>query len=536
MPLSRTSSYTLLLCILVNAVAKAWSQEEKASHIYLAQVAGASFSALGSRVLGISSGVMVVTLALCAIRKGKSEMVIIRKLFDANTTAADLERIVDKGGSLPSLVIIKGRIDADGRGVKPACPSIPSLRIKCGIIEQPENDYLDVASEIRTTGGLREVAQMTEKLTGANVYDSELGLQSDSICRKATDVTRVGVDQFARQDFVLTEMLMERICGKGQTRSGDRSSINAKVFRPKCNKSYTCFHARNVSENLHVIDQSGARMEVALPEVNADSLFGMKEPPSLFLATKDVWEDRFTLWGRGSSDACSESHVKLVTPYTLLSKFIFIDTRSPNDLGLSAENLECIARKYRSDAGSPRYLFEPCGFYDTPLDKDKDGIPKYASLQTACMVDARNFAAMAKKAAKENSRHTPFCEPIFQREELLKRRESENCFRFVEEAIPRGSLVTLVAKPQVALQGARCRVTLVPPSYTDVGGWSSRLDPRHFRFRILKGHTVLNLLKQRSLSIAIYYVVVVLGILFILWSAADFPGPGALMNIGGIPM
>eukprot|EP00913_Durusdinium_trenchii_P032440 g30372.t1 len=120
------------------------------------------------------------------------------------------------------------------------------------------------------------------------------------------------------------------------------------------------------------------------------------------------------------------------------------------------------------------------------------------------MVTARELLERAQVAAKENARYTPHCEPTFTRLELEQRRDEENCFRYTELAIPRGTPVTILARPMVAQagtgEGADCNIRLVSPGcdegpdpYVDAKNLKDR-----FRFRILKGHQVENLLRHRD--------------------------------------
>ena len=107
-------------------------------------------------------------------------------------------------------------------------------------------------------------------------------------------------------------------------------------------------------------------------------------------------------------------------------------------------------------------------------------------------------------AAKENARYTPHCEPTFTRLELEQRRDEENCFRYTELAIPRGTPVTILARPMVAQagtgEGADCNIRLVSPGCDE--GLEPPLDAKNlkdrFRFRILKGHQVGELVREKG--------------------------------------
>jgi len=277
-------------------------------------------------------------------------------------------------------------------------------------------------------------------------------------------------------------------------------------------------------------------------------LAGIPEPPPLFLPVNDVWTEfthylrRDGLIGPGGRHQRLDDlpPMRLSDPYTLLSEFIFIDVQSPGDLGSMPGNanvLGDIAEAFRGKGGPAKFLWEPRGFYDSVKNGGYDDVPAYASarFRRTEMVGAGELIERAQAAARQNALNTPFCEPSFSREQLMQRREQENCFRYTELAIPRGTPVTVLARPMVAEagtgEGAECRIRLTSPvcAADDGKEFASAADPRadRFRFRIRAGHTVENLLRLRDLNVNAYYGLAIVGLAFAGWAAAGYPGMDA---------
>jgi len=141
--------------------------------------------------------------------------------------------------------------------------------------------------------------------------------------------------------------------------------------------------------------------------------------------------------------------------------------------------------------------------------------------------------------------HQTVKEPGFK---LAENRDAENCFRIVELGIPANEEVTVLASPRV-IEGSERKITFVSPDYTrseeEKLSWESQFilgelgkkgimantgqikDARtnlstqalrnvrkpnidfdsmmpRFRFRILRGHTISNLIKHRNSSLLSY--------------------------------
>jgi len=488
--------------------------------------------------IGISSGGLVLLYAVYCVQRYRREANRIISLFEANTQIKELSEKAAKGEALPSIVVIRGHINSDGRDVGPVSTSIEGLRDRVGEIEQPKNAWIEIARQAKRDPQLRGVADAVVERTGVDADD-------------VPDVPDPG-DTYSRHSagrgegsLVLAEILVARICAKHQRRTEDRKTKKVTIKRPKRNESYNCFHGRRVSEGIHLIGLDGSRADLELPPADAVGLAGVPDPPPLFLPVSDVWTEfthylrRDGLTGPGGRRQKLDDlpPMRLSDPYTLLSEFIFVDVQSPGDLGGFPTNpgvLSALAEAYRSGQGPAKFLWEPRGFYDSVRGGGYDDVPAYASAKyrRTEMVSAKELLERAEAAAKENSKYTPHCEPTFSRTDLEQRRDEENCFRYTELAIPRMTPVTILAKPMIfeagTGEGAECRVRLVPPFGNEDDSKDSA-DPKadRFRFRILKGHQVENLLRHKELNPSPYYALAVLAIAFIGWAALGYPGMSA---------
>ena len=109
-----------------------------------------------------------------------------------------------------------------------------------------------------------------------------------------------------------------------------------------------------------------------------------------------------------------------------------------------------------------------------------------------------DFKNRMKVAAKENS--------VYQEatkkgpEEMRRDRDKENCFRISELGIPNHADVVVLGKPQMMLgnDADGGEFIIGPPDQ------ASSIDNPRFYFRILKGHTIDNLMKHRAFSLKAY--------------------------------
>eukprot|EP01051_Picozoa_sp_SAG22_P024907 SAG22_NODE_7125_length_773_cov_0.973294_2_plen_110_part_00 len=82
---------------------------------------------------------------------------------------------------------------------------------------------------------------------------------------------------------------------------------------------------------------------------------------------------------------------------------------------------------------------------------------------------------------------------------MIAARDKENCFRLAELGIS-ASDVTVLGKPVWIEpdEDADGRIAIVPPDPP------ANIGPPRFHFRILRGHTIENLLKHREESLKVY--------------------------------
>jgi len=481
---------------------------------------------------------VVFFYAVYSLYKYQREANRIISLFEANTQIKELSEKAARGEPLPSIVVIRGHIGADGGDVCTVSTGIHGLRERIGEIEQPKNAWIEIARQAKSDPQLRGVADAVVQRTGVDADD-------------VPEVPEPG-DPYARQSknrgegsLVVAEILVARICAKHQSVRREKTTKRVTIKRPRRNESYNCFHGRRVSDRLHVIDLDGNRADIELPPADAVGLAGVSDPPPLFLPVSDVWTE-FTHYLRKDGVTGPSGRrqrlddlppMRLSDPYTLLSEFIFLDVQSAADLGGFPGNphvLEEIAEAFRVGQTPAKFLWEPRGFYDSVRGGGYDDVPAYATgrFRKTEMISARELLDRAQAAGKENTRYTPHCEPTFSRAELEQRRDEENCFRYTELAIPRGIPVTILARPMIAEagtgEGADCNIRLVSPQgdegppHADLKNLKDR-----FRFRILRGHQVENLLRHRELNPTAYYGLALVAIAFIGWAASGYPGLGA---------
>jgi len=468
---------------------------------------------VGHALIG-AIGVAAMAFAGRSIARTKLEKARIVKMDKQNTDVAQLKQLA-ASGSLPSVVIVKGVISAEGENVTPASPGIQGLADKVGTIEQPENDWVKIAQMAKQGGeGAKQLTDIMAKQTGVRPED---------IPDVADDYTKRWGGDPSGAALILTEILVARLCVMVlKEKKDDRTEVK-RIARKY---SYNVFNARNASAGIHLVDMQGQKLPLQLPVANVVKEVALGEAPSLFLPTADVLSEFGNMLSSEGLDFQGQ-HIDLSKmppttisdPSTLLSKFIFVDVQSANDLGGMGANedvLQQISQSYCRDRPA-QFLWEPKGFYD----HEGNDLPNGATFKTRGMVSAAQLLQQAQQAATENTRITNFCEPTFQRSELDLRRNDENCFRYTELAIPRGTPVTILARP---VKDANGSLKLVPPNKAEHGMDDSNPDAERFRFRILHGHSVENLIKQRNVNMNQYYGFGLVGAFMTVWAAAGCPG------------
>lgn len=473
---------------------------------------------------GIFAGLLAVAVATLCVNINRWRENQLISLFHANTTLKELQEKAARGEKLPSVVVLRGTISADGRDVLGVCPEIEGLRHLMGDIEQPRNDWVEIARRTKLRPRLREISDVMRGRTGSSSDAPDATARQNPYFRQASTHP---------SSWVLTELLVARVCGKHQRRLWDKRSKKVTIRRPCRNESYNCFHGRRVSEGLHFVDMNGTRAAIELPPANAVCLHGVVEPPVLFLPAADVWAEFshgiYTDSLEGQSRRLDDlASTRLSDPAMLLSEFIVVDVQVDVDIGFFEGGPHCLEVIEEAFPAEPanKFLWEPRGFYDSVKGGGYNDVPAYANMKyrRAEMVTAKELLKRAEVAARENSSNTPFCEPTFTRAMLHRRRDEENCFRYAELSIPRDSPITILARPMISEAGtggvgADCCIHLVPPAQEDEDG---RRQAERFHFRILKGHSIDSLLRPTDLNLSAHYAMAVGGLLFSTWAALGY--------------
>lgn len=259
---------------------------------------------------------------------------------------------------------------------------------------------------------------------------------------------------------------------------------------------FNVLHHRQVADGLHLVDTDGESADLVLPSYGENDL-KKGESPSLFLTLPDALNEfkRFyaKVWNVINADK----------PLTHLSRFIHLDQRSHTDNGSftnlgegimysGSENaLDSIGRLVPNG-----WLWSGKGFYD-----NRPG--HWSSYPNVELLDYATFRQRIPIAARENARSQDATEMSFS--EMESMRDRENCFRVVELGVASESAVVVLGKPQliVSKDGGASGSSFIVIGAPNATSDNNITDPR-FLFRILKGHTVDNLIKHRNASLLVY--------------------------------
>ena len=126
--------------------------------------------------VGISAGVLVFFYAVYSLIKYQREANRIISLFEANTQIKELSEKAARGEPLPSIVVIRGHIGADGGDVNTVSGAIHGLRERIGEIEQPKNAWIEIARQAKSDPQLRGVADAVVQRTGWDIDGSVQGV------------------------------------------------------------------------------------------------------------------------------------------------------------------------------------------------------------------------------------------------------------------------------------------------------------------------------------------------------------------------
>ena len=394
---------------------------------------------------------------------------------------AGLRRQAAAGTPLPETVLIRGHVKARGAPVQSVAVQIPQLQPLIGSIDQPKNLYLDLAAKVKT--GSIKLPPGYEKLG-----DDIENIEDDFSQRTAV----------LGSNLVISELFITRLgCEASKKEQKDKEgNVKITIERAPQAARFNVLHHRQVADGLHLVDTDGESADLVLPSYGENDL-KKGESPSLFLTLPDALNEfkRFyaKVWNVINADK----------PLTHLSRFIHLDQRSHTDNGSftnlgegimysGSENaLDSIGRLVPNG-----WLWSGKGFYD-----NRPG--HWSSYPNVELLDYATFRQRIPIAARENARSQDATEMSFS--EMESMRDRENCFRVVELGVASESAVVVLGKPQliVSKDGGASGSSFIVIGAPNATSDNNITDPR-FLFRILKGHTVDNLIKHRNASLLVY--------------------------------
>eukprot|EP00918_Siedleckia_nematoides_P052646 GHVU01115017.1.p1 GENE.GHVU01115017.1~~GHVU01115017.1.p1 ORF type:complete len:544 (+),score=88.56 GHVU01115017.1:79-1710(+) len=439
-------------------------------------------------VMSVVLGTAVIAFAARCIARTRKEKVMIQKMWDMKTTVKMLREMALDGVPLPHVVLLRGHLQASGRPVRAILPQAEQLEPLLGKIDQPSNLYLDMADEVKS-GNIQLPSNSGIDHSDINIETTELLLPRE--VKKPSD------------NLLVSELLVTRLgCEARKTKKKrDDGSTYYEISRTARTARFNVQHHRSVAEGLHIVGTAGEAADLVLPEYHLES----QEAPSLFLSLPDPMQEfiKFMNWDL----------VNALKPFTHLSRFIFIDQMSKSDDGNRFENqAERGERDVEADTlmknsgvldtiaellPDKLWLWDGKGFYD-------NNPGNWASFPGKGHVPYSEFKRRLAIAAEENAEHQDAKEPGTSRDAMKMNRDKENAFRIVELGISESD-VTVLGKPEWSqtTQG----ITLVQPEVPET------VDELHFQFRIMKGHTIDNLLNHRNGALKVYLGFAAMGVL-----------------------
>jgi len=287
-------------------------QDSPASNI----VNGASAICLGGAAL---------VFAARSARRVQLEKRLIDQMWEKKTTVRSLRELAERGVALPQMVLLRGRIDADGEPVRSLSAQICQLRPLIGCVEQRTNIFLQLAVAFgnRSTLTRQDQGMMPrdEAASGAVAAISGKSFRGLS---------------FSDGQCVVAELLLSRLgcVATRRTKTDKNGAVKVKITRSPRAASFNVMHVQQTASGLHVICMAGERAELALPtwdpSSKSTSVFASSSSPALFLTLPEAHaEFNKSHLSQAESDSNAGAHA----PLTHLSKFISIDQQSSSDDG-----------------------------------------------------------------------------------------------------------------------------------------------------------------------------------------------------------
>ena len=453
--------------------------------------------------LTVALGLSVIGFASRSLKRVSLEKRIIEKMWSANTTVASLMRMPDP---LPKNVLLRGRLGATGPPVVPLTTQIQQLQPHLGQIDQPNNVLIEIGQKFKKA--LRS-GQFAAEMAGQGNVTGAAFAAVQNLAKSAPDEALAAEDYRRREpmlqscEMLVTELLVTRLsCEARKTVTEDKKgNKTVKITRNPRRARFNVKHVRQVADGLFLRGMEGEKANLKLPEYDVAS----EKSPSLFLTLPDAMHEFKTFHA-----LTSLAFIKILNanmPFTHLSKFIFIDQRSVTDAGgfQKPTDEKAIAASSVDSALDALGRLSPHGWHWNGkgfYDNNPGGWSKW---NKKAVLDYKDFARRIPEAAELNARHQ-----VATREspaKMRKNRDNDNCFRVVELGIPTTSDVTVLGSPSRKKDGS---ITIMPPAK------ASSIDETRFEFRILKGHTIQNLIKHRQGSLQVYFGLACMGLFTVL--------------------
>lgn len=429
----------------------------------------------------VALGVAAVAFAGRSMNRVRTEFSIIRKMWSKNTTLYNLKKKARAGISLPDVVLVRGTLTARGRPVSSVASKVAELKPLIGSIEQPRNFFLDLGSKV-----LSGEVKLPKGFDLEKVY-------------KFDDVERVEDDFSSRQailgkNLVVSELFVTRLgCEARKRVTKDKNGNRQETISRKSRRArFNVLHHRQVADGLELMDNYGDRAGIKLEDFGSAEM-AANESPSLFLSLPDPlkeFKQYFSTTQMGKTMGIRNAD----KPLSHLSKFLHLDQQSTTDTGAFSTRSSRAALDDLGHLFPHGWLWSGKGFYDN----NPGNWSTYPGVET---LDYKDFKRRMLMAAEENAKYQDASDKSTTSMRLS--RDKENCFRVSEIGIPNYSDVVVLGKPQLTLGNNADGNDLIIAPPDQPTSWANFSDPR-FNFRILKGHSVDNLMKHRTGAMQAY--------------------------------
>lgn len=460
---------------------------------------------VSSGALSVTVGLAAVSFASVSMKRVIREKAIINQMWKLKTTVASLMGMADP---LPAQVLLRGRLGATGPPVRALTSNVQQLQPLLGQIDQPYNELIAIGQKFKEEhmrdqkSGLKNMVDKSS--AGALSEVEELAKLSPDEALEPEDYHRTTGLQSG--DLLVTDLLVTRLgCEARKKVKKDKNgrrevSITRKPRRARFNVK----HVRQVADGLYIRGLAGRTAQLQLPEYD----IGSRAAPSLFLTLPDAMAE---FKGYFSGIMPMVTILNSDQPFTHLSKFIFIDKQSVTDDGSfqasstrtsALETSRAFKRPpvHETSALDELGRLSPNGWHwdgHGYYDNNPGSWSKWVGKE---VLDYEDFKQRLPEAARLNALGQEATE--VSPSEMEANRDDDNCFRFAELGIS-ASDVTVLGSPKREEDGS---ITIGPPPVT-----SSHIKER-FEFRILRGHTIENLIKHSQGSLQVYFGLACMGL------------------------